>query len=114
MELQTTNFTYNQFLVFLLLYAASSDYKFTKEEKEFIKLRTGVDDLSDMEEMINNFSDYDIIQTIMGYKDKYFKTDEEKERIFKEMKNLFLSDKKFSLNEENIFRALNQLIYSLK
>jgi hypothetical protein len=114
MDSSINDWSYNQFLAFLLMYSASSDYKFTQEEKEFIKSHTGDVSFSQIEEVLNEYSDYEIVQTIMSFKDKYYPTTNEKEKIFEDMKKLFLLDETFSPNEQNLYRALRELLSSLK
>jgi len=108
------NWTYNQFLAFLLIHIASTDYKFSQDEINFIKSLTGDINFNEMQDIIANSSDYDIIQTIIGFKDEFYPAEKDKEKIVNDMKTLFLADGKFSINEQFLFRALSELFYSLK
>lgn len=108
------NWTYNQFLAFLLIHLAAADYKFSQDEINFIKSLTGDVSFDEIRELLDKSSDYEIIQTIMSYKDEFYPGEEDKAKIVEDMKGLFLSDSKFSLNEQNLFRALKELLNSLK
>ena len=108
------NWNYEQFLAFLLFYCSSSDYKITKSEKDLIKIKSKNIDLNDIKNEFDKMSDYEIIQTILSFKEKYFNTEDAKQKIIKDIKEHFLADKELHYNEKNLCNALTELFKSLK
>lgn len=102
--------SYNQFLALLLIYCSNADYKLEKKEKNYIHGKVSHSDYRKIYDYYEGASDYDVIQTIMKYKEKYFSSDEEKNKLFSEMKDLFLSDNEFSHIEEHIYNALTAFL----
>lgn len=108
------NWNYEQFLAFLLLYCSSSDYRTTKSEKDLIKMKSKNTDMNEIRDEFNRMSDYEIIQTILSFKEKYFSTDKAKQKIIKDIEEHFLADKELHYNEKNLCKALSELFNSLK
>lgn len=104
---------YNQFLAFTLLYLATTDHVIKKEEKEFIKSRTGDTNLSVIRNVFDNMSDYEIIQTIMSFKEKFFNDERSKNKMFDDMITILKADKDFTVHEESLYIALKNLLDSL-
>lgn len=102
--------SYNQFLALLLLYCSNADYKLEKKEKEYIHSKITHSDYKKIYDYYEKSSDYDVIQIFMKYEAKYFSSVEEKEKLFSEMKNLFLSDNEYSHIEEHIYNALTAFL----
>lgn len=75
-----TNWTYNEFLAFMLLYAASVDCDLTPEELGFIKSITAISDIDKIKDVICNVSDAEVLDIIETYRPQYMAT-KEKEQV---------------------------------
>ncbi|MBN1633163.1 MAG: hypothetical protein JW917_03245 [Ignavibacteria bacterium] len=102
--------SYNQFLALLLIYCSYADCKLKKKEKEYIRSKVSQSDYKIIHDYYTKSSDYDVIQTILKYKRKYYSTVKEQEKLFAEMKNLFLCDNDYSHIEEEIYNAITALL----
>jgi len=60
--------------------------------------------------LFSGSSDYECIQLIMSYRDRFFATPEDQHGLLEDIKNLFGSDGKYSLLEANTMKMLKKLI----
>ena len=108
------DWTYNQFLAFLLLYCARADYSITDAEKKFIRSKTDNIDLKVIRDEFDKLPEYEIIQIILYFKEKYYNTPELRNKMYDDIKELFLADGNYTFNEENLFNAMKGLLDSIK
>ncbi|MGB0881818.1 MAG: hypothetical protein ACPGSO_02615 [Vicingaceae bacterium] len=102
--------TYNEFLAFLLLHAANDDLETGKKELELIESKVGeatVKVISDKMEALNDAQQLDVI---LKYQDQYFSDEGAKEKIYADMKEVYMADQEFSIMEQNAFRMLKKII----
>lgn len=99
-----------QFRTFLLLYAANADMKEQQSERTHIKEVAHCDDFDEIHALFSDSSDYECIQLIMGYRDRFFATPEDQHGLLEDIKSLFGSDGKYSLLEANTMKMLKKLI----
>jgi len=95
---------------YILIYCANADFVLSQVEMNFIKSKVNVDNFERIQSELNNSNDYQCIQKILLLIKKYTYSKEEKEILFKEMKELFLSDGKYNMLEQNLFRGLNHIL----
>ncbi len=84
--------SYNDFLAFLLIYAASADFTITNEECTRLAMETGYDSYRKTLPVFEAQSDYERLQTILYFKPRYFSTPEEVEKILTEVQNMYNVD----------------------
>jgi hypothetical protein len=108
--MNVSKWSYDDFKAFLLLYAANADLVVVKEEEDILKHIVSKKRLSKLKKHYSASSDYEIIQTIMSFKEKYFATEDEKNKLLKEIKELFLADSNYSILEKNAFMALQKIL----
>ena len=58
----------------------------------------------------NKTNDYDRLQMIMSYKEKYYPQEEDKQKLLDDMKDVFMADDEFSHQEELIFSAIKKIL----
>ncbi len=102
--------TYNDFLAFLLIYAASADFTITDEERTRLALDTGYDSYRKALPLFEALSDYERLQTILYFKPRYFATNEEVEKILQEVQDIYKADEKYSANEQNLLLLLRKVL----
>jgi len=104
------DWSYNDFLTFMLIYAASADLMIRDEEKEFINEKIGAGRLEALLEFFDANSDYENLQIIMSFKDKYYPTDEKKEQLLEDMKGVFMADNSSGILEENQLMMIRKVL----
>ena len=100
----------DEFLAFVLLYAACVDMECTDDERKVI---TGVIDESHLkvvEAEYNKLSDFERISVINAYRDQYFKDPGQKDEILGSVEKMFKADGTFDIMEHNVYRMLQKLL----
>ena len=75
METQKPNWTYNEFLAYLLLYAANADLGVNRDEKEMLFSKVSFEDYKHIRKVFEDASDYESLQTILTFREEYFNVD---------------------------------------
>ena len=65
--IKTGNWTQEEFKVYLLIYAAQTNFIETEEELEFIESRFNKDVINKIRKEIKNINDYQRVQIIIDY-----------------------------------------------
>ncbi len=88
MHLDNTQWTYNEFLAFLLIYGAEMNVPLTQEELNFIKQRTGIADIQKIKSRVDSVGDMEAIEIIDDYRKRYLDTPEKEEKVRKDLEDL--------------------------
>ena len=99
----------DEFLAYLLIYAAQINQIETDEEKEFIESRFDSKLLKNVYNEIKNDNDYQRIQKVMVYTYQNNFLSQDLEDLLKEIKELLLCDGKFDVTEQALYHYLKKL-----
>ena len=99
----------DEFIAYLLIYAAQINQIETEEEKEFIASKIDAQILKNIYKEINNDNDYQRIQKVMvyTYQEKYLS--EDLDSLLREIKELLLCDGKFDATEQALYHYLKKI-----
>ncbi|UTW62135.1 TerB family tellurite resistance protein [bacterium SCSIO 12741] len=89
---KTDEWDYEDFLAFTLMFAAYSDLEVHREELRLMKTMVGEGHFEIVEEILGKLNDYDRIQLLTSFKDKFFPTDDQRDKMLEDMKRIFLAD----------------------
>jgi hypothetical protein len=81
MGTEGTSWDYNEFLAFLMVYGAGMNYTLSPEELQFIKTRTGIEDIDKMKKIVDGMTDVEAIDVIDNYKKKYLPSTDAKLKV---------------------------------
>ena len=109
MEDNKLSWTKNEFLAYLLIYAAQINQIETEEEKEFIESRFDSKILKNIYKEINSDNDYQRIQKVMVYTYQENYLSQDLEDLLKEIKELLLCDGKFDATEQALYHYLKKI-----
>ncbi|MBK7095313.1 MAG: hypothetical protein IPH57_09820 [Saprospiraceae bacterium] len=109
MEEYQTNWTKEELKIYLLIYCAKADFLESKVETDFIKSKIKDNSFERIHEEFNKDNDYQSIQKIRTTIEKYSYSKDAIAQLFEEMKELFLSDGKYGILEQNLFMGLNHI-----
>ena len=76
MTIDDSNWTYNEFLAFMLVYSAELNFELSEAELNFIKDHTQISDIIKIKGKVDSVSDIEAIDIIGDYKKKYLDTPE--------------------------------------
>ena len=99
-----------EFQTYLFIYCINADFKETNEELKILLLKSDNATFKKMHTEFENDNDYEAIQKI---NDSFIKLEYKKDEIddlFKEIKELFLTDGKYEQQERNIMIGLKKIL----
>lgn len=100
-----------EFKAYVLLFAAHANFMEDKKEMEFIKKRVGEENLAHIHDEFDGDNDYQRIQKIKAETERLAYDKDQIDDLFIDIKALFISDGKFDILEENLFRGLKHILY---
>ncbi|MRT17260.1 hypothetical protein F3C99_09845 [Vitellibacter sp. q18] len=110
MEEFTTDWSREELKAYILLYCANANFIETKEEKEFIKSKVGEEKYKKVHKEFDRDNDYQRIQKIQHTVERFNYSKHEIDRLFENIKKMFLTDGTIDILEENIYRGLQHLL----
>lgn len=102
--------SYNEFLAFLLIYIAHVDMEFSKEEKDYIRIRVGDATYDKMVLEFEDMTDYQAFQSILDYKGVYYPTPEQKQELLDKMVAIFHADMDFNIMEKGVLQFMERMM----
>ena len=103
------SWTRDEFIAYLLIYAAQINQIETEEEKEFIASKIDSQILKNIYKEINNDNDYQRIQKVMVYTYQKNYLSKDLDDLLKEIKELLLCDGKFDATEQALYHYLRKI-----
>lgn len=108
--METIDWTYNDYLTYLLLFAAREDYEVDKEEIDWIINRVGEEEYLKVNEIFKQHEETEHLEVIQNLGKEYCQDGDCKEKILADLKQLFISNGKFSDLEQVLFIGLRKLL----
>ena len=103
------SWTKDEFLAYLIIYAAQINQIETEEEKEFIESRFDSKTLKKIYKEINSDNDYQRIQKVMVYTYQKNYLSHDLDILLKEIKELLLCDGRFDDTEQSLYYHLKKI-----
>jgi hypothetical protein len=98
------------FLTYLLLYAANADFNITEEEKKFILNKVDEEEYDKIHRIFRRNSDFERSETVRILGERYCKEPGNKCDLRNDMIKLFFADDDFSILEKNFFIAIKKIL----
>ncbi|MBL7776665.1 MAG: hypothetical protein JNK66_00060 [Chitinophagales bacterium] len=110
MNIDDSNWSYNEFLAFLLIYGAEMNAPLTSEELAYIQQRTNISDVLKIKSKVDSVSDAEALDVIDDYKKKFLNTAEAEAQARKDLHNLLDTPGMHSQLEKVVVHILERLI----
>ncbi|HOE04350.1 MAG TPA: hypothetical protein PLZ52_03970 [Bacteroidales bacterium] len=110
MENIENTWTYEEFLAYVLFYAANADLEIKPEEREYIIEKVDTKIYSSIKKEFGKDNDYWQLEKIRSYCSANLKTAECREKLYADIEALLASDGKYSSIEKNFFNALKKVL----
>lgn len=110
MTIDHSNWTYNEFLAFLMVYAAEMNLDLSIEELEFIRSRTGIDSITGIKEKVDSVSDAVALDIIDDYRERYLNTPEQKAKVRHDLEDLLKAQPTTNQFEKAVVHILERII----
>lgn len=110
MEEFKTSWSGGELKAYILLYCAYADFVETDAEKKYIKSKVGEEKYLTIHKEFDDDNDYQRLQKIQHTIARYEYSKNEIDRLFSDIKLLFLADGEIDFLEQNIYRGLQHLL----
>ena len=104
-----TNWTKEELRIYILIYCANADFSESKIETDFIKSHIQNNNFDKIHQEFENDNDYQSLQKIQSSVKAHGYTNDDLNNLLAEIKTLFLTDNKFDVLEQNVFRGLKHI-----
>jgi hypothetical protein len=104
------NWSYNEFLAFLMIYGAEMNQVLTQHELDFIKTRTGIHDIEKIKAKVDGISDAEALEIIDDYKALYLPTAESKSKVKNDLEGLLNTPGTHSQFEKVVVHLMERLL----
>jgi uncharacterized tellurite resistance protein B-like protein len=106
----STNWSYAEFHAFVMFYAANADGRITSEETALIRAHLTEEQFTAIETAFKSNTDSTVLNHILTYRDRYFSTNTDREKLLADMQAVFNADANFSIMERNVQRIFQRII----
>lgn len=110
MEEFNTQWSREELKAYILMYCAYADFIESKAEKEYIKSKVGEEKYQKIHKEFDADNDYQRIQKIQVTVARFDYNKNEIDRLFHNIKRMFLKEGEMDVLEENIYRGLQHLL----
>jgi hypothetical protein len=107
--MENLDWTYEEFVCFTLIYTSNSDLDISGAEIKSITLKFGEEVFAKQMAYFDQLNDFQALNTILSFKEKYFSTEKEKEKLLDHIKNQYFTDG-YSDVEKEVYLFLNRLL----
>jgi hypothetical protein len=101
---------FEKFVTFIMYHSAMADFNLAPEEKDIIIKRTGLDEFQELRAFHKQNSDYENIQVILYFKEKFLDDKEQLKPVYDSINKIFNADGEYSYFEKNMMRAFQLLL----
>jgi thiosulfate/3-mercaptopyruvate sulfurtransferase len=105
------NWTYNDYLNFIMVYAAHADLELNEDEIELLIKKMGQSNYEQANHLFNKVKDVEAIDIVYEFKNKYIKTEDDKSRLMATIDEILFSDKVVKPEEEGFYLSIHRIIY---
>ena len=109
-SITNSNWSYNEFLAFLMVYGAEMNQHLTHGELDFIKTKTGIQNIDEIKAKVDGMSDAEGIELIDSYKLKYLSSPESKIKVKSDLEALLQTPGNHTQFEKVVVHLIERLI----
>ena len=111
--MKTIDWTRDELVAYILLFAAHSDFKEDNRERDVIISKVDMNTFQDIHDEFDGDNDYQGIQKILTSLRQHNYDKDDVSLLLADIKTLFFSDGEFNINERNMLKSLERLFKSL-
>lgn len=110
MSVNYSEWSKEDFVNFLLLHVAKSDFHLSEDELDMLNSHMNDSDIKIYTKLHKSNSDIENIQLIQNLGEKFCSTSEEKEEIMNKVQQMTMADDILNVHEKTVVNALNLLL----
>lgn len=104
------NWSYDDYLAFLLVYAANADFIVEDEESLALMQKLGEEQYAKMKDYFLQLNDIQSIEVIYEFREKYCREPEQVTQVLSEIKTLMEQDEEFQPEEEELYLGIKRIL----
>lgn len=108
--ISSENWNYDEFIHYLMIHAALSDFKLAPEEITLLEQYIPKVRLAEFLKLYKHNSDYENIQLLMYYAQIYSTSVQEKDEIIAKIMDVFNSDDEFNIHEKTAMKGIEMIL----
>lgn len=105
-----SNWNYQDYLAFTLVYAANADFRIREVEEEVLIKKVGEDLFEKQRRYFKRFKDLERIDVVYEFRDKYCNTETERNKVLADIKEIISSDHHASEEEHEIYLFIKKIL----
>ena len=105
-----TNWTYEEFSTFAMLYAASVNADVEPDDLNLIRQRVDENTFDKMKSVFDQCSDIKCIDILRAYHDRYMADEASRQRLLNDVKILFEADDRYTNFERELVRMFRMVL----
>ncbi|MBC7775249.1 MAG: hypothetical protein H7246_07410 [Phycisphaerae bacterium] len=110
MPIQTENWTYAEFHAFVMLYAANTDGRITRAEENLIAPSLTSEEYARIKSIFMGCDDASALDIILSYKDQYFATQADKDKILEDMMDIYKTNPAVGQVEREMLHLFERML----
>lgn len=110
MENQNVQLNFNEYMAYLLLYAANADFEIEKKELQIIRKSLSREEYQKVRETFDNANDAERLGVIMQYKKVFIDVLIDTDAVIKQLKEVLHADDENESFEQGVFIFLKKLL----
>lgn len=104
------HWSYNEFLAFVLVYAANSDQKVVDKELDHLHDKFDVELVSRMQKEFNDLSDSQCVDRLLMYRESYFADQDSLDKLLEDVSAVYHADGKMVSEEKMALMMLKRIL----
>lgn len=101
---------YDEFIAFIMLYAAHEDGDISEDESDIIKEKIGKERYKKLYKVLNSNINFDNMEIILELKDKFIKKDSDLEKVFQSIEEIIMADGEVTKFEQDMINSISFLL----
>ena len=110
MTVNYTDWQKNDFINFLLVHVANSDFNINDEEMDLLSSTMAMEEFKTLSKLHKSNSDIENIQIIQDFGEKFCCSQEDKDMIMARVREMVMVDDEFNIHEKTVLNALDMLL----
>lgn len=106
----TTHWNKDELTGYLLIYCAHADFIESEDERALIRSKISEESYKRLHKEFDKDSDFTSIQKIKSTQERLNFNEEDKGKLLDDMKEMFLLDGNYDIQEMNLFRGLKKIL----
>lgn len=104
------NWSYDEFIAFVMLYAAHEDGEISDDEADIIKEKIGISTYKKLNHVLQSNINFDNMEIILELKDKFIKNEDDFEQLFKQIDKIIEVDGEVTKFEQDMINSISYLL----